>query len=59
VRVLKILVAASALTFGIGLIVFIAFLWIGGPSMADHVWTSPFLLIAYVLGLVVAARYIR
>ena len=58
-RVLKVIIASWAITFGVGLVALIVLLWVGGPTMAGRVWTSPYLLIAWVLGLAISARYIR
>jgi hypothetical protein len=58
-RILKIIVAAWAIAFAITMVIFLALLWAGGPSTAERVWTSPYLIGLYVLGLVVAARYLR
>jgi hypothetical protein len=58
-RVIKVIIAAFAMVFGVSMLAFLAALWIAGPSVADRVWSSPYVLALYPVGLFVAARYLR
>jgi len=58
-RVLKIILAMIAMTYGVALVIFVALLLISGPSVALKVWTSPYLIAVYPFSLFVAVRYLR
>jgi hypothetical protein len=58
-RILKAITAVLAMVFGLTLLIFVAVLWIAGPSAADHVWSSPYLIALYPVTLFVAVRYVR
>jgi hypothetical protein len=58
-RALKIVVATFAMVFCVSLLAFLAALWIAGPSTADRVWSSPYIIVLYPVTLFVAARWLR
>jgi uncharacterized membrane protein len=58
-RTLRMIVAAIAMVFGVTLLIFLAALLIAGPSVADRVWSSPYLIALYPAAIFVAVRYLR
>jgi hypothetical protein len=58
-RVVKVILASIAMAFAMTMLIFLAALWIAGPSAAERVWSSPYIIALYPISLFIAARYLR
>jgi hypothetical protein len=58
-RVLKVLVAGWAMAVGAAIVLIVGSLWISGPQSVDRIFDWKYMSILFVLGVIVAARFLR
>jgi hypothetical protein len=58
-RIFKIFIAGWAIAFAAALLLFLVILWIAGPNTAEGVWGPIPLSFLFVVGLILAKRYLR
>lgn len=58
-RAIKLVFAGWALAFAAALLLFLCLLWTAGPDVAERVWGALPVSVLFIIGLVVARRFLR